>query len=89
MSGHTSRASWQYVRECPEMGATDRLVLLALSDRENQDTRQLNPSIDRLARDCGMGDATVKRAIGRLEARGVIVVTRRRGACSSYPCLSG
>jgi DNA-binding MarR family transcriptional regulator len=66
----------------------EALVLLALADRENEQTRQLNPSIDRLAADCHIGAATVKRAIKALECRGVIRVSRRRGAASRYSILA-
>jgi hypothetical protein len=54
-------------------------VLVYLADRLNAKTGQLNPSPERLARDCGLdpesGERSVRRVIDRLEAKGIV----RRG----------
>jgi hypothetical protein len=51
-------------------------VLVYLADRLNSTTGQLNPSPERLARDCGMdpdsGERSVRRIVDRLEAKGLV-----------------
>lgn len=49
-------------------------VLLALANSHNKDTGRCNPSMSELAELTGLGERTVRRAIGDLIADGVIVV---------------
>jgi hypothetical protein len=51
-------------------------VLVYLADRMNHKTGQLNPSPERLARDCGLdpdvSERSIRRAITRLESMGLV-----------------
>lgn len=59
---------------------TRKAVLVALADRHNADTGRCDPSIRRLAEDTEMGERTVQRALGELEAAGFIVRQDRQRA---------
>lgn len=56
---------------------TEKFVLVALADRVNEDG-ECWPSIERVARDTSFGERTVKRAIARLVALGLIERSRGR-----------
>lgn len=64
-----------------ELPVKQKIVLLMLANRTNSDDGKCIPSMDRLARDCGMSKDSVKRAIKELSDAGLIeVVHRREGA---------
>lgn len=77
VSFEATASVWAYTREHPEMPSRAVLVLLALADRYNNTTGQLNPSVKRIAADCHVSPATVKAALSELEEAGVI--GRRQG----------
>lgn len=62
---------------------TDKLVLLALADRADEGHRCW-PSTARLESDTGLYRETIHASIERLEAAGLLVVTRRNGAGNRY-----
>ncbi len=55
----------------------EKFVLLMLANRTNHDTGRCDPSHRRIAEDCGMSPATVKRAIKELVAQGYLSVENR------------
>lgn len=56
-------------------------VLMALAYRRNFQTGRCDPSIDTIARDCGMSKSSVKNALRALQSMGLIeTVQRREGA---------
>lgn len=55
----------------------EKFVLLMLANRTNHDTGRCDPSHRRIAEDCGMSPATVKRAIKELVAGGYLSVENR------------
>ena len=61
-----------------------KAVLLALSLRESHSSRQSFPSIERIAADAGLGTATVKRAVAKLETLGLVRVTRSKRSVNHY-----
>lgn len=64
-----------------ELPVKQKIVLLMLANRTNSDDGKCIPSMDRLARDCGMSRASVKRAIKELSEGGLIeVINRQEGA---------
>ena len=50
----------------------NRLVLVSLADRYNDDTRVCWPSVGTIARDLGISVPTVRKALGQLEELGLI-----------------
>lgn len=54
-----------------------KIVLLMLADRVNKDTGRCDPSIPRLAEDCGMSETSVKEAIRALREAGTVVAHSR------------
>lgn len=54
-----------------------KMVLLMLADRTNKDTGLCIPSMDTLAKNCGMSKASVKRAIKALSELGFIAIHER------------
>lgn len=50
----------------------NRLVLVSLADRYNDDTRVCWPSVGTIARDLGISIPTVRKALGQLEELGLI-----------------
>lgn len=60
-----------------ELPMKEKFVLLMLANRTNHDTGRCDPSHKRLAKDCGMSQSTVKRAIVLLEQRGLLVIEQR------------
>lgn len=55
-----------------------KLVLLVLANRHNSDTGRCDPSLARLAKDCGLGRTTTLRALDLLGVRGLVGRTRRK-----------
>src|SRR5690606_2412510 len=66
--------TWAVEQRLP---AAQKLVLLMLANRTNHDTGRCDPSHRRLADECGMSTATVKRAIVELEKKGLLRVIHR------------
>lgn len=58
--------------------AKQKIVLLMLADRVNKDTGRCDPSISRLADDCGMSETSVKTALRALRDAGLIVAHERK-----------
>jgi hypothetical protein len=65
-----------------------KLVLVAPLDFWSRKRPRPWPSIPRLAADTSLGERTVQKALGELEAAGVVVVSRRKNKSSRYD-LSG
>lgn len=61
--------AWAVDQKLPTMR---KFVLLMLANRTNHDTGRCDPSHKRIAEDCGMSIATVKRAIKELTADGFL-----------------
>lgn len=84
VSFDASAAAWAYVRHHPgELDAHETLVLLCLADHQNAQTRQLNPSLRTMAKECGCGVRTVQRALDRLQSMGVLLRTSGGGSVTS------
>jgi hypothetical protein len=65
---------WAFSQKLP---ALQKLVLIVLADRHNGDTGRCDPSMDRVAEDCGMSKSSVKNAIRALEESGKIQAIHR------------
>lgn len=68
-----------------ELKTNEKMVLVMLANRCNSDTGRCDPSHKRLARDCGMSKATLKRCIERLVEAGFLRVNRREMNGVSLP----
>ena len=79
MSFEATRDAWTFAGNSPTLSEHAVLVLMALANRVNPKTAQLNPSISRLAKDCHCSERTVKRAVQELEDAGAIGVKRTSG----------
>jgi len=66
--------SWAVSQKLP---CTQKIVLMMLADRHNNDTGQCNPSHDRLAVDCGLSRRSVMDQIAKLEDSGFIRIRHR------------
>lgn len=66
--------TWATEQKVP---ANEKLVLLMLANHTNGQTGRCDPSLNRLAEECGMSRDTVIRAMKRLEEKGLIRVIRR------------
>ena len=64
--------------------ASDKLVLLLLANRQNNDTGDCYPSIARVVAESGLGRRTVIRAIQRLEEIGLLSVVKEFGKVNHY-----
>lgn len=62
----------------------EKMVLLALADQANDAGEQCWPSVPTIARRCGMGDRTVRRALADLEAAGHLTRLHRDGNSTQY-----
>ena len=74
-----------------DLPAREKLVLLLIANRISPDTGSCYPSIGRLARDCGMSESSVRRAIKSLCDRGILSVDRSGDGPNIYsitPCQS-
>lgn len=61
-----------------------KLVLLLLANRHNNDTGMCYPSIPRICRESGMHRATVIRAINALEKAGLLTIEKTFGKVNHY-----
>lgn len=71
--------TWAVEQKLP---TNQKMVLLMLANRTNNDTGRCDPSQKRLADDCGMGISTLKRALIGLEQAGFIEVIQRPNGAS-------
>lgn len=74
--------SWVFQHS--ETTGNDRLVLLAIADRCNDEGTDAHPSVSALARKARCSDRTVLRALESLEACGAIGVERQLGRANRY-----
>jgi len=74
MSHRATTWAWQQ----QNLPALQKLVLLALADRHNNDTGRCDPSMQLVAEDCGMSRDSVKRAIKGLQESGLITAQERK-----------
>jgi hypothetical protein len=58
------------------LSACERLVIAIIGQHENLKTGQCNPGIETIARECGLVERAVYRAIVGAERKGAIIVTR-------------
>lgn len=65
------------------ISASANVVLAALCDRANA-AGVAWPSVETIAKDYGLGESTVRRAIGELVAAGLVLAVRRAGKVSRY-----
>jgi hypothetical protein len=72
MSYEATKLAWAYTREHPELSSHEALVMLALADRLNTHTGQLNPSVRRLALDCHCSETKVKESLARFVEMGLL-----------------
>ena len=81
---------WAFSLQLPGM---QKLVLLALANRHNGETRRCDPSLARLATDCGLSKGTILRALTSLAQRGLLKQERRKAgsvfASTSYSLRIG
>ena len=66
--------TWAVKQDLPAM---QKLVLLLMANRHNNDTGLCMPSHDKLAKDCGMSKSAVKAAIKSLEEKGLLSISHR------------
>lgn len=66
--------AWAVRQELP---CQQKIVLVMLADRVNKDTGLCCPSMDRLAKDCGLSKSSVKQAIRALREKGLVAARRR------------
>lgn len=64
---------------CDQTGlsSTQKLVLLMLASRTNNDAEECAPNHSELAADCGLGKTAIKSALAALQEAGLVVVTPR------------
>lgn len=75
---------WQLTRlifELPKAAASsaERLVLLALAEHHNSKTGACHPSVGRIARKTALSERGVRKALSRLEAKGLLTIRRTSG----------
>lgn len=73
-----------WVFESSQSTGSDRLVLLAIADRANDEGRDAWPSVENIATKARMDVRTVQRSLRRLEALGELKLDRRRGSSTRY-----
>lgn len=84
MKPHMSgRIVAEVLQHAPEnLGPASRLVLVCLAERARDGDRLARKSVARMAREAGMSERTVKRALTELSRRGLIV--RKAGRTGPY-----
>lgn len=82
MSLDATRWAWEQA----EIKATEKLVLLSLADRADEN-HTCYPSVDRLADDTCLNRKTIMAAISALESAGLIAVDRVFGAANKYQLI--
>jgi biotin operon repressor len=74
--------AWAVKQKLP---VKQKIVLLMLADRINKDTGRCDPSIPRLAEDCGMSESSVKEALRALKEDGLVVAHERKMGVVNLP----
>lgn len=69
MSAYVSSLVWPL-----RLTSARKILALRLADNFGGDGRAKLPSVDRLARDCGLSPKSVRRALSELETAGLIAV---------------
>jgi hypothetical protein len=72
--------TWAWQQNIPAM---QKLVLLALADRHNNDTERCDPSMSRVATDCGMSRESVKKSVKSLEEKDLIKSNQRKSGAAN------
>ena len=67
--------TWAAEQKLP---SKEKLVLLMLANCHNADSGRCDPSHKKLAERCGLSVATVKRAIGELEKKKILIIKNRK-----------
>ena len=67
--------------------ASAQVVLAALCDRANA-AGVAWPTVETIARDHGLGESTVRRALGELVAAGLVLAARRNGRVTKYALVA-
>jgi hypothetical protein len=67
-----------------DLPPSEKIVLLALADQASDEGTQCWPSVGRIARRCGLGDRTVRQALGALEAKQHLTRDHREGSSTQY-----
>ena len=77
----------------PGLSACERLVIAIIGQHENLDTGQCDPGIETVARESGLAERAVYRAIAGAERKGALVITRTghggRNGRNSYRLVGG
>ena len=76
MSNTANRWVWSIIRKRSDLMTSQRMVLLALADRHNQNSARCNPTIATIAADTGLSVRRVSGAIAELEAKKILNVYR-------------
>lgn len=87
MSHEATAWAWEQARAHADLGALDRLVLLALADHADQ-TGRCNPSIARIRESTGISDRGVRRSLAALRDAGLVEWTRT-ATSSTYALHTG
>lgn len=77
MSIRALRAAFATIRNT-DMSAPARLVLLALSNRHNQETGRCDPSIETISKDTQLSERSVRNALRELEQSKVLSTVHRQ-----------
>ncbi len=68
----------------PDLSTTERIVMTSLLLHRNGDSGRMDPSVTRVAQQCGLTGRSVIRALARLEERGWLLRDRRPGVRTKY-----
>lgn len=88
MSIDATRAVWARIEAGPRLSSRAKLVLLALADFENAETRQCNPSVSTLRKRTGLPASTVNLTLLELVNAGDLRIERGGGRTSNRYQLS-
>lgn len=64
--------------------STEKLVLLYLADKANDDGEGIWPSVDTIGAECGLSDRTARRQLGKLEEYGILAKEERPGRTNMW-----
>lgn len=79
-------AAWAIKQE--PKSAVEKLALITLADHYNSETRQCNPSMERIAVYCLCSSRTAMRAIQSLEDQGFVYIHKVKGKSNRYRLLN-
>lgn len=74
--------TWAVKQRLP---CTQKMVLLMLANRTNHDSGRCDPSIEALAKDCGLSARTVQAVLKELQTAGMLKVILRRSGKINKP----